>query len=266
VPTDPRVPLSVIRLAAAADDPAGRTTTGTVTLTISGRPVGFEITVPDGPTRLRELLPVLHGVAHAVIDAAVVEVERAGRSISCRAGCGACCRQLVPVAESEAFALARLVAAMPEPRRAAVTARFDAAVARFRETGHLKRMRDTGQSAEDRRQLGLDYFALGVPCPFLEDESCSIHPDRPLACREYLVTSPAANCAAPSAASVTRVPTPVDVSAVARLIDRTASGSPAGWVPLALALDFAATRAEPPPALPGPELLHTVLTGVAKAS
>jgi Fe-S-cluster containining protein len=36
-----------------------------------------------------------------------------------------------------------------------------------------------------------------MPCPFLEDESCSIHPDRPLVCREYLVTSPAELCAGP---------------------------------------------------------------------
>ncbi|HEY5241787.1 MAG TPA: YkgJ family cysteine cluster protein [Polyangiaceae bacterium] len=28
-----------------------------------------------------------------------------------------------------------------------------------------------------------------VSCPFLEEESCSIHPDRPPICREYLVTS-----------------------------------------------------------------------------
>jgi hypothetical protein len=33
------------------------------------------------------------------------------------------------------------------------------------------------------------YFLQGVACPFLEAESCGIHPDRPLACREYLVTS-----------------------------------------------------------------------------
>ncbi len=41
------------------------------------------------------------------------------------------------------------------------------------------------------------YFHLGIACPFLEDESCSIHADRPISCREYLVTSPAVNCADP---------------------------------------------------------------------
>ena len=42
------------------------------------------------------------------------------------------------------------------------------------------------------RILGREYFQLGIPCPFLEEESCSIYHDRPITCREYLVTSPPA--------------------------------------------------------------------------
>jgi hypothetical protein len=50
------------------------------------------------------------------------------------------------------------------------------------------------------------------------------------------------------------------------MIDRTVSGSPGGWVPLVLALDYASNMAEPPPALSGPELLRSVMQGVANAS
>ena len=50
-------------------------------------------------------------------------VAARGEAISCKAGCGACCRQLVPVSETEAHHLRDVVEAMPEPRRAAVTAR-----------------------------------------------------------------------------------------------------------------------------------------------
>jgi Fe-S-cluster containining protein len=258
--------MTPLRLAAVPDDSAAEVVSGTSAVTVSGKRIPLEVTVPAGPTRLRELLPVLHGLAHAVIDSGVAAVEAEGKSISCRAGCGACCRQLVPVSESEAFALKRLVDAMPDPRRAAVVARFDTAIHRFKETGLLKRLRGHSSSAEERKQLGLDYFALGVPCPFLEDESCSIHPDRPLACREYLVTSSAENCSRPDPASIRRVPIPADVSAVARTIDRATSGSPGGWVPLTLTLDYAAGHAEPPPALTGPELLQAVMQGVANVS
>lgn len=39
------------------------------------------------------------------------------------------------------------------------------------------------------------YFGLDLPCPLLADGVCSIRDDRPLACREYLVTSDPAHCA-----------------------------------------------------------------------
>lgn len=125
---------------------------------------------------------------------AVARVEAEGKTISCRAGCGACCRQAVPIAASEARAVARHVAAMPEPRRSIIKSRFAAARAALDAAGV-----DHGPTAltemtiEARPALGMTYFRAAVACPFLEDENCSIHPVRPLACREYLVTSPAEN-------------------------------------------------------------------------
>src|SRR5438445_13337193 len=99
MPAD-RTPLPVIRLTAAAADSAA-TNTADVRMTIAGRPVHLNITVPTGPTPLRDLLPVFHGLANLVVDIAEQDVVRAGEHVSCRAGCGACCRQLVPVSESE---------------------------------------------------------------------------------------------------------------------------------------------------------------------
>lgn len=66
---------------------------------------------------------------------------------------------------------------------------------RMAEAGLLESMRGV-QSLDEkgRRELALKYFALGIACPFLEDESCSIYEHRPMRCREYLVTSPAENC------------------------------------------------------------------------
>ena len=55
---------------------------------------------------------------------AVVAAAEAGKAISCHKGCGACCRQLVPISRTEGERLVTLVDAMPEPRRAAVLARF----------------------------------------------------------------------------------------------------------------------------------------------
>jgi hypothetical protein len=79
--------------------------------------------------------------------------------------------------------------------------------------------------------MSLAYFTLRVPCPFLEEESCSIHPERPLVCREYLVTSPAELCAGPQQEGVTPLPVP-KLSPVARRLQ----GDADAWFPLALLL------------------------------
>jgi hypothetical protein len=67
---------------------------------------------------------------------------------------------------------------------------------------------------EQTHSLGLRYFALGIACPFLEDERCTIHPIRPLRCREYLVASPAEHCAHPETKEIVGVKPPVLLSRV----------------------------------------------------
>jgi hypothetical protein len=99
------------------------------------------------------------------------------------------------------------------------------------------------------------YFNVGIACPFLDDESCSIHPDRPLACREYLVTSPAENCSHPAEDNLSPVPLPARVAAAVRNADRQLTSDGTGWVLLALAPDWAASHPEPPPR-PGPVLFQ----------
>jgi Fe-S-cluster containining protein len=77
-----------------------------------------------------------------------------------------------------------------------VLGRFAQAQEQLTETGMLDALgKLTTLSKDEKRQIGFDYFGLRIPCPFLEEESCSIHASRPSACREYLVTSPAMHCA-----------------------------------------------------------------------
>jgi hypothetical protein len=78
------------------------------------------------------------------------------------------------------------------------------------------------------------------------EESCSIHPDRPAACREDLVTSPAESGAHPTQETVRCVPLPLKVSAALRhcATDGATAGRPSGWVPLILAPEWAAAHPE----------------------
>src|SRR5260370_34332825 len=82
------------------------------------------ITVPNASVPAVEIVPALQGLVNAVVEAA-----EAGKAVSCRKGCGACCRQLVPVSRTEGERLLQLVEAMPAERRAALAKRFAAAEA-----------------------------------------------------------------------------------------------------------------------------------------
>jgi Fe-S-cluster containining protein len=215
--------------------------------------------VPKGPTRLRQLLPAAQAFADKVIDAAVQASEAQGEKVSCKKGCGACCRQLVPIAETEAYHIRDVVEALPEPRRSEIRSRFAAARHRLETAGLLEKLRRPSHQweASESVSFGLRYFAQGIPCPFLEDGSCSIYADRPIVCREYLVTSPAENCAQPTAQTIKGVPLPLKVwTAIARF-DKVPEGQHfIRWVPLILAPEWAEAHPEEPNPRPGQELLQ----------
>lgn len=236
--------------------------TANVELNVGDYRLQARITMPAGPTPIRLMLPVIQNFANALVDVAVKAVEDKGKKISCKAGCGACCRQLVPISETEARAIADLVEQLPEPRRAEIRERFAAARNRLQEAGMLDKLLHHERWAEDEvQQLGLDYFHLGIGCPFLEDESCSIHPERPITCREYLVTSPAENCAAPKAGAIDWVPLAGKVwTALARLDEPPPGARYLRWVPLILAPEWAVDHPGQKPPRPGPEWLNELFT------
>jgi Fe-S-cluster containining protein len=111
----------------------------------------------------------------------------------------------------------------------------------------------------------LTYFAQGIPCPFLEEGSCSIYADRPLVCREYLVTSPAANCAQLIPGTVRCVPLPFQPSiAFQRLQDGPQAERSVRWVPLILAPEWAEAHPEEPAARPGPVWMNALVEKIVR--
>jgi Fe-S-cluster containining protein len=224
--------------------------TATLRLKVGDLSIAHPITVPNAAVAATAVLPALQGLVNAVVDA----VE-AGRTISCRKGCGACCRQLVPISPTEGEALLALVEAMPKERRKAVRARFAAAEAAIARAALAERGNRTD------REMSVAYFSLRVPCPFLEDESCSIHPDRPLVCREYLVTSPAELCAGPAQEGVTPVPVPKLSLAARRLQDDDGDG----WFPLAMLMAWNRKPRKPVKRQPGTEWVRKFLTALGRA-
>ncbi len=235
-------------------------------LRVGNRTLEASVNLPAAPVTVEELLPVLYAFADAYLSAVIAQAEELGRRVSCKAGCGACCAQLVPVSEAEAQRLAKLVAEMPEPRRREVLERFQRLRGRLEGAGLWERLRDTGAlpDLEARRRIGMEYFALREPCPFLENQSCSIYADRPMRCREYFVTSPPVHCADPRPETIRMVPLPVKFSEILYCFDDGRGLEATRWVALPHILEWAQEHGEHArPALPAVEMFRNFLIQIA---
>jgi Fe-S-cluster containining protein len=208
----------------------------------------MQMRVPAEPVKPLRMLPVIHKIANAFVELSEQRSLESGKAISCKAGCGACCRQPVPLAEVEIYQIAELVDTLPEPRQSEVRAKFKAGNDHFSSIGWYDRMKTIASHSSDKapealmgqiKQAVSEYFREGVACPFLEDESCSIHELRPLACREYLVTSPAEFCANPGDERTERVDIVKKISKPLQTFGSTGKIDRLGFFPMIRALTIA---------------------------
>jgi Fe-S-cluster containining protein len=228
--------------------------TANVHLDILGERRLFPLPVRLGESTLFDLLDPCRELTHQAAAVALKQAADKGRSVSCRAGCGACCRQLVAVSTVEAVHLARMVESMPEPRRSVIRGRFAAAIQRLESVGLLKPdhprgdryfvAKDLGHPTLTLRGVAARYWAEQIACPFLEEESCGIHPERPLVCREYHVVSPAEECVRlfDSDSRIEKVEPPLHTGDVLSRTAHHLAGSVAGTIPLILILEWAAVH------------------------
>ncbi|MBK8768524.1 MAG: YkgJ family cysteine cluster protein [Burkholderiaceae bacterium] len=240
------------------ENPTDLPRSAAITFSLGGRTVSLQIQVPPGAVSPTRLLPLVHALTDMAVDATVQSLNE---PVSCAAGCGACCRQLVPVSGTEARAIHALVHAMPPARRDAMLVRFRDAIEHLRQAGLLERLRGFDRLSDtERSAMGLDYFRARLPCPFLEDEMCSIHAERPVICREFLVTSDPRHCAEPSPATTRRVRLDARISrGLAALDAPPAERRAPTWIALTLALEW--TDAQPAEATrPATQLLQDLFS------
>lgn len=237
-----------------------------VELTVFGGTLRATVPVPAGNVTPEDLLPVFQSLAAAVVHLSVRAAEQQGKKVSCRKGCSACCRQLVPLSETEAFGIVRMVRALPEPRRSDVLARFERVRARLEREGVLdKFLHGARLTQAERADLGAEYFRLNEACPFLEDECCSIWPEWPMVCREFMVSTPAEWCATMDP-RIERVPLPMGPGTALYWINAGPDDVEVPWVPLSLVMEWAKSMPAPPPARPGPEVLQRFLDRMLERS
>ena len=96
--------------------------------------------VPAGQTNLTQILPVIQSLENSLIAGVTAQLAEAGRAISCKAGCGACCRQIVPLSIFEAEALTAWIRDLPESRQQELAQRFHQALLKLASSGLIDRM------------------------------------------------------------------------------------------------------------------------------
>ena len=152
-------------------------------------------------------------------------------------------------------------------RRSEIKNRFDAAWRHFSEIGWFERIDDCiNLSPPERERIVLEYFGENVACPFLEDECCSIHEACPLACREYLMTSPAKNCWQLAAETIRMIELPIKPSDTVRKITNSRNlNQSVNFVPLVLALEWATRNADEFPEKTGEQWMASFFTNLTKS-
>ena len=226
----PMTTPSVERFEIALNTPAGSLTTA--------------LDVPTGFVPITAIVPVARRLGEEAMQLEERRAKEAGSSISCRMGCAACCRMMVPVSPPEAFALRDYIGQLPADRQTRVNDRLAETISTLKGEGLLDRLLEMARTTTPLSDEALDpinraYYRLKLPCPFLENELCSIYEARPAACRELLVTSPATLCDNIADNPVRSLPVPMRIGTVLGLVWATLTNSNPRLIPLPLALDWA---------------------------
>jgi len=219
------------------------------------------VEVPVGFIPVTAIVPLVRRLGE---EAQVLEEARSvgqGKAVSCQKGCAACCRMLVPLSAPEAFALREFLSSLPVDQRQRLSERFDQTKSVLLSHGlwdGLTQLAEADLSPDDDAldPINRAYYALRTPCPFLEDELCSIYEERPSACRELLVTSPATWCQDIMRNPVEQIPVPLRASTGLGLLWGDLTRTAARLIPLPIALEWAERhQSEQGQTWPGTQLL-----------
>lgn len=200
------------------------------------------VTTTEAPIPVVSVVGAAGGLEDALIGLAVRHETAAGRPPTCRRGCTACCHHAVPLSVAEAHAITAVIDALPADDKARIEARFDAATAKAADAGLLGPLTATLDGAPFEHNRA--WFAARIPCPFLGDAGdCTIYAARPLACREFLVsTDPAACSDAPE--TVRPVPLLARLARALTAVSRDTWPDAPDRIPLLLAPGWARARAD----------------------
>lgn len=154
---------------------------------VYGQTLHFRIGCKDGPARLSDIVPLAYGISDKMGDAAIANLAGDGHPVPCKKGCSFCCDYLVALSMPEVYYMQEKWAAWPDVPCDTVLRTCLRSAQKMMDLESLHKYNVTEEV--DLSQISRWYRELELSCPFLHNNSCMIYEKRPLACREYLVTS-----------------------------------------------------------------------------
>lgn len=198
-------------------------------------PLTGDLTFNDCLIDLSEIVPIAINIADTLVEKAIAREEARGKTVRCGAGCGACCRQLVMISIPEALFLLETIDTLEKDERDTLLQRFAAIQATVEELGLLQEIMSPSFCRKKQHfPITEKYFHLDIPCPFLVNESCTIHESRPTVCRDYNVTSAKEMCSAPYTNKIEKVPAPLAITATLSKTTAALTGRRMELIPLSL--------------------------------
>lgn len=183
-------------------------------LDVLGRPVSFRINVVRKQASLSDMIPLARALSTKLALAILDKFRESGKSVPCRKGCSACCSFLIPLSVPEVFRLRQEVLAMPPDQGKAVLQSCletaEGILDRMPEDFDINELAQTNSEIQINRLSGW-YTGLKLACPFLLDSLCTLYEQRPIACREHIVTGSAASCDLEKADELHIVQIPISV-------------------------------------------------------
>jgi len=209
-------------------------------------PAGRLSTAVDVPTAfvpVTAIVPLMRCLGEEAQALEEARLAAEGATRSCTKGCAFCCHMLVPLSAPEAYALINVIRSWPAEKQERMATRLAEAKSVLLSHGLWHRLLELGESSdppddETLEPINRDFYALRMACPFLEEDMCSIYEERPSACRELLVTSPAERCQNMLMNDIIPIPAPVRISPILGLLWSELTDSPPRLIPLPIVSDW----------------------------
>lgn len=208
---------------------------------ILDKSIHFDIGVADRQAGLVDMVPLARTISTKLALTVLDSLGKNGQYVPCCKGCSACCSCLIPLSVPEVFCLREELLTMPTDDSSRVLPSCLKTAERildnFPQTFCSEDFCSKGQSSIG--QINKWYAGLELVCPFLSEGLCSLYEQRPLACREHIVTDSVFFCKADHKGEPNVVQMPVSILEVLGLLTAELEQSDVEAIMLPLAFAWA---------------------------